>query len=232
MGLGPGSLIGAAIGIGSLYLAGYVDAANVAALAVMWWLRDAAGILVVTPVVVLWALTNLRTFNLDRVLASGVALVAATLVGLLAFSPLGDQSANRSALGFLAILPLLWAALRCDARAAATTALILSCFAVWGALAGGGPFATTALDQSFFPLIMFMVGVSLPSVALSADVTLRRRREATLRLQEQILRAMFSQAGVGIAQMDTTGRFNLVNNRFARSSGIRPRSCCRCGFKI
>ena len=113
-----------------------------------------------------------------------------------------------------AILPLLWAALRCDARAAATTALILSCFAVWGALADAGPFATTALDQSFFPLIMFMVGVSLPSVALSADVTLRRRREATLRLQEQILRAIFDQAGVGIAQMDTTGRFNLVNTRF------------------
>ena len=87
-------------------------------------------------------------------------------------------------------------------------------FAVWGALADAGPFATTALDQSFFPLIMFMAGVSLPSVALSADVTLRRRREATLRLQEQILRAMFNQAGVGIAQMDTTGRFNLVNNRF------------------
>jgi len=212
--LGPGSLIGAAIGTESLYLAGYIDAANVAAPAVMWWLRDAAGILVVTPVVVHWALTNLRTFNLDRVLTSGVAFVAATLVGLLAFSPLGYQSANRSALGFLAVLPLLWAALRCDARAAATTSLILSCFAVWGALAGGGPFATTALDQSFFPLIMFMVGVSLPSVALSADVTLRRRRESTLRLQEQILRAMFNQAGVGIAQMDPTGRFNLVNNRF------------------
>ena len=215
VGLGPGSLIGAAIGIGSLYLAGYVnDGANVAALAVVWWLRDAAGILVITPVVVLWAQTNLRTFNLDKVLASGGAFVAATLVGLLAFSPLGDQSANRSTLGFLVILPLLWATLRCDARAAATTALILSCFAVWGALADAGPFATTALDQSFFPLIMFMIGVSLPSVVLSADVTLRRRREATSRLQEQILRAIFNQAGVGIAQMDTTGRFNLVNTRF------------------
>lgn len=214
VGLGPGSLIGAAVGIGSLYLAGHVDAANVAAPGVMWWLRDAAGILVVTPVVVLWALTNLRTLNLDKVLAFGVTFAAATLVGLLAFSPLGDQSANRSALGFLAIVPLLWAALRCNARAAATTALILSCFAVWGALADAGPFATTALDQSSFPLIMFMVAVSLPSIVLSADVTLRRRREGILRLQEQVLRAMFNQAGVGIAQMDTTGRINFVNNRF------------------
>jgi PAS domain S-box-containing protein len=214
VGLGPASLIGAAVGVGSLYLAGYADAASAAALALTWWLRDAAGVLVVAPVVVLWALTTFRPFNLDKVLASAIALVAATLVGLVAFSPLVEQSANRSALGFLAVLPLLWATLRCGPRDAATTALILAGFAVWGALAGGGPFAGTALDQSFFPLIMFMIGVSLPSVALSADVALRRRLEAKLRQQEQILRTMFSQAGVGIAQMDAGGRFNLVNNRF------------------
>jgi PAS domain S-box-containing protein len=214
IGLGPASLIGAAVGVGSLYLAGHADAANATALALTWWLRDAAGILVVAPVVVLWALTTFRPFNLDKILASAIALVAATLVGLVAFSPLVEQSANRSALGFLAVLPLLWAALRCGPRDAATTALILAGFAVWGALAGGGPFAGTALDQSFFPLIMFMIGVSPPSIALSADVALRRRLEAKLRQQEQILRTMFSQAGVGIAQMDAAGRFNLVNNRF------------------
>ena len=96
VGLGPASLIGAAVGVGSLYLAGYADAANAAALAVTWWLRDAAGILVVAPVVVLWALTTFRRFNLDKVLASAIALVAATLVGLVAFSPLVEQSANRA----------------------------------------------------------------------------------------------------------------------------------------
>jgi integral membrane sensor domain MASE1 len=212
VGLGPASMIGAAAGVGSLYLAGDVDAANVAAPAVTWWLRDAAGMLVIAPVLVLWATTEVRTLNLTRS-GAGIALVAATLVGP-RFSPLVEASASRSALGFLAVVPLLWAALRCGQRDTATAALILSGFAVWGALAGGGPFAGTALDQSFFPLIMFMIGVSAPSIALSADVALRRRLEGKLRQQEQILRAMFGQAGVGVVQMDTTGRFNLVNNRF------------------
>ena len=67
----------------------------------------------------------------------------------------------RSALGFLAALPLLWAALRCDQRDTATTALILSGFAVWGTLAGGGPFAGATSDDSFLPLIMFMIGTSV-----------------------------------------------------------------------
>src|SRR5438309_1435863 len=76
-------------------------------------LRDAAGIVVVAPAVILWATTNVRTLNLDSVLAAGIAFVAAILVGLLAFSPVVEQTANRSALAFLAILPLMWAALRC-----------------------------------------------------------------------------------------------------------------------
>ncbi|MGA7489074.1 MAG: MASE1 domain-containing protein [Xanthobacteraceae bacterium] len=221
LGLGPASMIGAAVGVGSLYLAGYVDATGIAALGITWWLRDAAGVLVIAPVVLLWATSDLRAFNLDKVLASGTALVAATLVGLLAFSPLFEQSASRSALGFLAILPLLWAALRCGQRDTATVALVLSGFAIWGAMAGGGPFAGTALDQSFLPLITFMIGVSVPSLALSADVALRRQLEAKLRQHEQILRAMFSRAGVGVAQMDAAGRFNIVNNRFCEIVG-RP----------
>jgi PAS domain S-box-containing protein len=163
---------------------------------------------------VLWATTEVRTLNLDKILGAGIALVTATLVGLVAFSPLVEAGANRNALGFFAVVPLLWAALRCGQRDTATAALILSGFAVWGALAGGGPFAGTALDQSFFPLIMFVIAVSVPSIALSADAALRRRLEAKLRQQEQILRAMFGQAGVGVVQMDTSGRFNLVNNRF------------------
>ena len=60
---------------------------------------------------------------------------------------------------------------------------------------------------------MFTIGVSIAGLAVSADVTSRRRLEGKLRQQEQILRTMFSQAIVGIAQIDLAGRFSLVNNR-------------------
>ncbi|HEY1475258.1 MAG TPA: MASE1 domain-containing protein, partial [Pseudolabrys sp.] len=71
VGLGPSTMIGALVGAGSLYLAGAVDWGNFIAIGVTWWLRDAAGVLVITPVVVLWAITDFRAFNLDKVLASG-----------------------------------------------------------------------------------------------------------------------------------------------------------------
>src|SRR6266567_193004 len=214
VGLGPSTMIGAIVGAGSLYFAGAVDWGNLIAIGARWWLRDAAGALVITPAVVLWAIADFRAFNLDKVLASGATIVAASAVGLIAFSPLIEQSVNRSALGFLAVLPLLWAALRCGGRDTATAVLILSCFAAWGTLAGGGPFAGATLDDAFLPLIAFMLSISVVSLALSAHVAVRKRVESKLRQQEHILRAMFSQSVVGIAQIDTAGRFTLVNNGF------------------
>ena len=83
------------------------------------------GALVIAPVFVLWAIGDFRAFNADKVWTSATALIAALAVGLLAFSPLIEQTVARSALGFLAALPLLWAALRGDQRDTATTALIL-----------------------------------------------------------------------------------------------------------
>src|SRR5437016_333340 len=214
VGLGPSTMIGALVGAGSLYLAGAVDWGNFIAIGVTWWLRDAAGVLVITPVVVLWAITDFRAFNFDKVLALVATIVAASAVGLIAFSPLIEQSVTRSALAFLAAVPLLWAALRCGERDTATALFILSCFAAWGALAGGGPFASASVDDAFVLLIAFMLSISVASLALSAHVAARKRIETKLRQQEHILRAMFSQSVVGIAQIDAAGRFILVNNGF------------------
>ncbi|MET0924220.1 MAG: MASE1 domain-containing protein, partial [Xanthobacteraceae bacterium] len=212
--VGPSTMIGATVGVGSLWLAGSGDGASLAALWVAWWLRDVVGVLLFAPVVVFWVLTDLRTFKPGDLIAPAIAYGAAIAVGLIALSPLLGQGGYRSALAFLAVLPLLWAALRCDRRDTATTALILSCFAAWGASAGGGPFAATPPDDSFLPLVMFMVSASVLSLALSADVTARNRIAATLGLQEQNLRALFSHAAIGIAQVDTAGRFRLVNDGF------------------
>ncbi len=108
-------------------------------------------------------------------------IAAACAVGLIAFSPLLEQTAYRAPLGFLVILPLLWAGLRGQPRDTASVALVLSGFAVWGTLAGSGPFAGDNLNDSFLILLMFMITMAVPSLALSADVAVRKMTEAQLR---------------------------------------------------
>ena len=102
---------------------------------------------------------------------------ATLVIGLIAFSPLLQHAFNTGPLAFLCILPLMWAALRHDQRDTATTALILAAFAVWGALAGSGPFARSNLNDAFLLLSAFMNFISVPSLALSADVATRERHE-------------------------------------------------------
>jgi PAS domain S-box-containing protein len=117
-------------------------------------------------------------------------------------------------LAFLAIVPLVWTGLRHGQRDTATVAFVLSCFALWGVLAGGGPFAAPTTNDSMLRLIAFTIGTTVPSLALAADAAERRRVEAVLRGQQQDLRAMFNQALVGIVETDPEGRIASVNERF------------------
>jgi PAS domain S-box-containing protein len=180
VGLAPGPALSATIGVASLSLAGYADWAAFAAIWKTWWLGDVAGGLVAAPFVALWASAGTRAFARAEFGASALTYAGALAVGLVAFSPWIEQTADRGALAFLAVLPLLWAALVRGPRDTATVALLLSASAVWGTLLDGGPFARITLNESFLLLIAFMISVSVPSLALSADAEQRRRTAARL----------------------------------------------------
>jgi signal transduction histidine kinase/CheY-like chemotaxis protein len=173
--------ISASIGLTSLAGAGYVEMTNFANIWVTWWLGDVAGALVFTPVIVLWALSDYYVFNRNEFLETVGVLATAVAVGLVAFSPLIEQTPSRDPLGFLAILPLLWAALRCGPRDTATVALILASITIWGTLMGGGPFTSANLNVSFLMLLMFLISITVPSLSLSAEVAVRKRTDESLR---------------------------------------------------
>ena len=114
--LAPGTVISAILGVGSLVLAGSAELAQFPAIAFTWWLGNVAGALVATPVIVLWTRGRYRPFDFDRFIESTTVQLVAIVVGLIAFSPLIEQTVTRSALSILAILPLLAGALRCGPR--------------------------------------------------------------------------------------------------------------------
>jgi two-component sensor histidine kinase len=171
----PSTMISATLGVGSLSLSGYADWADFISIWMTWWVGDLAGALVLTPVILLWTTRGFP--GRQEWLQSCAVFGAVIVVGLIAFSPLIEQTPSRGPLAFLAVLPLMWAALRCNQRDTATTALILTCFAIWGTASNGGPFARTNLNESFLLLLAFVISISVPSLALSADVATRKRHE-------------------------------------------------------
>jgi len=173
--------ISASIGLTSLVTAGYIEPTNFANAWVTWWLGDVTGALVIAPVIVLWASSHYHAFNRNESLETVGVLATAAAVGLIAFSPLIEQTPSRDPLGFLAILPMLWAALRRGPRDTATVALVLAGMTIWGTLTGGGPFTTADLNVSFLLVLMFLISITVPSLLLSADVDVRKKAEENLR---------------------------------------------------
>jgi PAS domain S-box-containing protein len=179
--LAPGTLISATIGVGTLALAGYAAWGNLHSVWITWWLGDTAGALVITPVLVLWLTAPAQAFARQQLLQSGLVVLVAVAVGLLAFSPLLEQTGARGPLSFLAILPLILAAVHRGQRDTALAALLLSGFAIWGTLMNGGPFARDSLNDSFLMLLAFIISTAAPSLVLSADAAVRKRVEQSLR---------------------------------------------------
>ncbi|WMT79680.1 MASE1 domain-containing protein [Bradyrhizobium sp. Ash2021] len=173
--------ISASIGLTSLATVGYIERTNFANAWVTWWLGDVTGALVIAPVIVLWASSPYHAFNRKEFLETVGVLATAAAVGLIAFSPLIEQTPSRTPLGFLAILPMLWAALRRGPRDTATVALVLAGITIWGTLTGGGPFTTADLNVSFLLVLMFLISITVPSLLLSADVEVRKKAEGSLR---------------------------------------------------
>jgi PAS domain S-box-containing protein len=196
--LAPGTMVSATIGVTALSAAGYADWANFVPLWVTWWLGDVAGALVVAPVLILWA--NDWDHGVRDLRGSAATFLGAAVIGVVAFSPLIEQTPTRAVLAFLAILPLLGAALRRNQRDTATAALILSAFAVWGAFAHGGPFAQTTLNDSFLLLVAFMISITVPSLALSADVRVRKGAEEVLRRAHGELDTRVQQRTAALAE--------------------------------
>jgi signal transduction histidine kinase len=161
----------ATIGVTALALTGYAQWSNFIAVWTTWWLGNVGGAILVAPALVLWARTvrgqeEQRPFDPTVIFAFAGAL----LIALVAFSPVSPAPAGtRSALAFLVILPLLWSALRLGLRETATMALLISSFAVWGVVAGSGPFWQPTINASLLLLVAFIVAATLPSLALAAE---------------------------------------------------------------
>jgi len=153
-------------------------------------------VLIITPVLVLWATSYPRSFALRPLLEAIAVLAAAGAIAAAAFAPFLTEDAIRGRLGVLAVLPLLWAALRRGPRDTATVGLIVAGFAVWGTLFAEGPLAPSLRAEPLL-LLAFLIGPLVPALTLAADASWRKRAERLLRDARrdlQQVRAEFAQA--------------------------------------
>jgi signal transduction histidine kinase/CheY-like chemotaxis protein len=180
--IGAGVSTGVDLGVGVAAPIGQTEWARFAAIWSPRWLSDLAALLLITPVLVLWATDYPRVFDLPSFLETTAIFAAAGAFGALAFGPLAADMRSAAPLAILAVLPPLWAALRCGPRDTATAALILLSFAAGETIFfRGGPLARSLQEgPPTIVIVIFMIGIATPSLVLAVEAAYRRRTERVL----------------------------------------------------
>jgi diguanylate cyclase (GGDEF)-like protein len=174
--------LSASVGVTSLALAGLARHVDVGSIWLTWWLGDAAGDLVVAPVIVLWSGAFRWGLGFRRSLEAGTLVLGLATVAFIVFHGLSPNvGAEHLPLSFLCTPFLFWAAFRFGRRAVATSVFVLSWISIWGTLRGFGPFSRPSPNESLLLLQANLAVEAVTLLAVAAIVWQLRQAELTAR---------------------------------------------------
>lgn len=109
-----------------------------------WWAGEALGIIIVTPLILVWASGERPTLS-PRWLGEGLLLLCALVtINMIVFHGAFVRAESHYPLTFLSISAMVWVALRLSRRVAVAALFVASVVAILGTTHGLGPFAKEA----------------------------------------------------------------------------------------
>src|SRR6059058_2948806 len=184
---GISTIISPAFGVTCLGVAGFADWANYGAIWLTWWLGDATGDLVFTPLVLLWSVASKRRWNKKEAAEVGALFLLLVLLSGVGFGGWLAVSARNYPIAFICGPIVIWTAFRFTQRETATGIFIMSAIAVWGTLHGFGPFVRETENQSLLALQSWAAVLTITAMALSAGMAERQRAEEALQQQKAVV---------------------------------------------
>ena len=108
--------VSATFGVTSLALGGFASWSNYASIWLTWWLGDAAGALIVAPLLLLWSANRRVQWPRGQALEALIFVLCLVVVGQAVFGGWLPTDVHNHPLEFLCIPPLVWAAFRLDRK--------------------------------------------------------------------------------------------------------------------
>jgi PAS domain S-box-containing protein len=215
---GASTLVSAAIGVVTLSLAGLAAWKNAGQIGVTWWIGDAGGALIVAPALLLWMTGWRLRWTPAQAAEMAMAVLATTLLALLAFTEILAPHGPGLGLAFLLMPPLLWSAFRLGRRETATLVLLADAIAVWawhtGRLTGDLPPAYAALQvQAFMGISSIML------LAIAAEVFQRQRQQEQVVARERQLRLVIDGIPGLVSYIGRDLRYRFVNRKYVEWFG-------------
>ncbi len=198
-------------------VAGLVPREDLVRYAIRFWIGDAIGILVTTPLILVYATWGARQWPSGPLRAPEVLLQVAALAAAL-FVVLWWARPAEASLFYVLFVPVIWIAMRHGLRGA-TVAMVAVQFVLIVVLwARGNPFETVLQVQT---LLLALTGTAL---LVAAAVDERARSRSQLAEREDELRTVVETAPDGIVTLDRQGRVREANAAAGAMLGVTPES--------
>ena len=145
-----------------------------------WFLSDALGLLIVTPLIVLWfraGFSWLTSVTLNRV---GEAMGLTLSLFVVCYFALGGTAGavgNSPTLLYAPVPFLLWAVLRFNQHGAHLAILVITIFSIGNAVNGLGPFTTNTPTDNVLSLQIYLIAAAIPMMLLSVVLSERKRAD-------------------------------------------------------
>jgi signal transduction histidine kinase/ActR/RegA family two-component response regulator len=191
-------VIASSIGVASLRAIDVLPIELVSATWFTWWLGDATGIWIITPLIMAWARPRAVALEPHAWGAMGFASALLLLICELTFGHwlgrlLGGTQAEAlvpvllKVQAYLLIPLLLWIEFRFGNRFGTAAVAVASALAVLGTMRGAGPFVGASQNESLLVLQGFIGVASIATLLLDAAMRERRRAlEALTQARDQL----------------------------------------------
>jgi two-component system CheB/CheR fusion protein len=169
--------VNAVVGVAALHLAWRVPAERVLRSGLSWWLGDAMGILMLTPVLLTCCTLPVRHLRRERILEGAALGLCLLVAGWLTLSSWSANPVVHAPLAFTLFPFLVWGALRLGPGGAAAATFLAAAIAFWATARGLSPFALGTEEERLMYLYSYTALSMVTSLLLAAVFAERRQGE-------------------------------------------------------
>ena len=176
-----------------------------------WWMGDALGIIMITPLILVWRRVPAEWFTPKKLFEVALVFGLTFLVGQIVFLDWFHEAVGLFAKGFLMFLFITLTAVRLGTHGTMAVLTMVAVQGLIGAITGTGYFANDIAETKMTNYWLYIVTLSLVGMALASYISERKQAEAALQEREQRLRTIIETEPECIKVISSKGKLLEMN---------------------